>query len=204
MTPLATFRLTILGCASLATLSACNSSTSGGAASASSAAPSTAARPAESAASAANVNSASVDLKNAAGQTVGQARLVQQGDAVVIDVSAAGLTPGKHGVHIHTIGQCAAPDFSSAGGHWNPTAKKHGLENPEGHHGGDMPNMDVGADGSGLLHTTLASATLSGGANPILDADGAALVIHAGHDDMKSDPAGNSGGRIACGVITAQ
>lgn len=140
-------------------------------------------------------------LANAEAQPVGEARFFQEDDGIRVELSASGLTPGEHGAHIHMTGRCDPPDFKSAGGHWNPAEKQHGLENPRGAHFGDMPNIEVGADGTGTLGYTIAGATLEGGDNPLFDADGAAMVIHAGPDDMKSDPAGNAGGRIACGVI---
>lgn len=147
--------------------------------------------------------SATATLKDAAGKEVGSARLVQQEDGIALTVSAKGLTPGAHGTHVHMTGTCEALDFKSAGGHWNPTDAHHGLENPQGHHAGDLPNMTVQPDGTGELSFSIAGARLSGDGNVLLDADGAAIVIHAGPDDMKSDPAGNSGGRVACGVIEA-
>lgn len=121
--------------------------------------------------------------------------------SLLLHLSAAGLSPGVHGVHIHMVGKCDAPDFASAGGHWNPLGRKHGMQNPDGAHVGDLPNIEIGADGTGTLTATV-PATLSEGANPLLDADGAAIIIHAGPDDMKTDPSGNSGGRVACGIIT--
>jgi Cu-Zn family superoxide dismutase len=103
-----------------------------------------------------------------------------------------------HGAHLHTVGKCDGPDFVSAGGHWNPTNMKHGSMNPQGPHEGDMPNLTVGATGKGSLSMKIAGASF----DTLMDADGAAMVIHAGQDDLKSDPSGNSGGRLACGVLT--
>lgn len=140
-------------------------------------------------------------LADAQGAAKGSVELAESAGSLNVTVKASGLTPGLHGVHLHTVGQCAAPDFASAGGHWNPTAKHHGAENPDGAHMGDLPNMTVGADGTGTLSFTVPGASLTGGDHPLLDADGAALVVHAGPDDMKTDPAGNSGGRVACGVV---
>jgi len=140
-------------------------------------------------------------LANAEAKPVGEARFFQEEGGIRVELSASGLTPGAHGAHIHMTGRCDAPDFKSAGGHWNPAGKQHGLENPQGAHFGDMPNLDISADGTGKLSYTIAGARIEGGDNPLLDADGAAMVIHSGPDDMKSDPAGNAGGRIACGVI---
>jgi Cu-Zn family superoxide dismutase len=98
-------------------------------------------------------------------------------------------------------GQCASPDFASAGGHWNPTQRQHGLSNARGPHRGDLKNIDIELDGSGRLGATLRNARLSGGAHPLLDADGAALVVHVAADDHRTDPSGQSGARVACGVI---
>lgn len=130
--------------------------------------------------------------------------IVAQGDGgLLINIRAEGLTPGAHGVHIHAIGLCDAPDFKTAGGHWNPAAKQHGLNNPNGAHMGDFLNLDIGADGSGSLEAMVAGASLRDGVNALLDADGAAFVVHAGKDDLKTDPSGDSGGRIACGIFNA-
>jgi Cu-Zn family superoxide dismutase len=114
------------------------------------------------------------------------------------------LPHGIHGIHVHAVGRCEPPDFASAGPHWNPEGKKHGLSNPQGPHAGDLPNVDVAADGVLGQAVTLANATLTGPAGDprvLLDADGAALVIHAQADDNMTDPSGNSGARIACAVI---
>lgn len=146
---------------------------------------------------------ASAKLAAADGAARGTAMVTQAADGLHVVVKAEGLTPGIHAVHVHTIGQCVAPDFTSAGGHWNPTARKHGKDNPDGMHMGDMPNMTVGSDGTGAIEYHIAGATISEGATPLLDADGAAVVVHAQADDNVSDPAGNAGGRIACGVLTA-
>ncbi len=140
-------------------------------------------------------------VKDAAGRDVGEARFNQDQNGISVEVSATGLTPGLHGTHIHMVGKCEAPDFKSAGGHWNPTAHQHGLENPQGAHKGDLPNMNVGADGRGSLRFLIPGGVLQGADGALFDIDGAAIVIHAGPDDMKTDPAGNSGDRIACGVI---
>ena len=136
------------------------------------------------------------------GASHGTARVAQVAAGLQVSIEATGLTPGVHAAHVHMTGTCTAPDFASAGGHWNPTARQHGMENPMGSHKGDMPNVTVGADGTGALTYTIADATLTGGTNPLLDADGAAVVIHADPDDNKSDPAGKAGGRIACGALT--
>ncbi|MFZ2995095.1 superoxide dismutase family protein [Sphingobium sp.] len=147
---------------------------------------------------------ASAKLAAGDGAPRGEAVVTQDADGLRVVVKAQGLTPGTHAVHIHTTGQCVGPDFTSAGGHWNPTARKHGKDNPMGMHMGDMPNMLAGPDGSGQIEYQIKGGTISGGATPLLDADGAAVVIHAQADDNKSDPAGNAGGRVACGVLNAQ
>lgn len=137
------------------------------------------------------------------GSARGTATVTQAGDGLHVVVKATGFTPGIHAVHIHTVGQCVGPDFTSAGGHWNPTGRKHGKDNPDGMHMGDMPNMTVAADGTGSIEYHVASGTIMGGATPLMDADGSAIVIHAQPDDNVSDPAGNAGGRVACGVLTS-
>jgi len=120
-----------------------------------------------------------------------------------VRVAATGLPPGPHGAHLHAVGRCDPPDFSSAGPHWNPTNRQHGTDNPAGPHMGDMPNLTAAQDGSGTIDFTVRGATMQGGQQALLDADGAALVIHADADDYRTDPSGNSGGRIACAVIGA-
>ena len=147
-------------------------------------------------------NTARADLKNAAGQPVGTATLTQLGNAVRVVLEVQGLPPGQHGVHVHTVGRCDPPDFASAGGHFNPLNRQHGALNPQGAHAGDLPNVTVGSDGKGRLGSTTELFTLGGGPTTIFDADGSALVVHAAPDDFKTDPTGNSGARIACGVIT--
>ena len=115
-------------------------------------------------------------------------------------VSAAGLAPGAHGIHLHAVGKCEGPGFTSAGGHLNPAGKQHGLRNPNGSHLGDMPNLAVAANGTATLSHGLgmsAQALLA----DLFDADGTAIVIHAGRDDQVTDPAGDSGGRVSCGVF---
>ena len=143
-------------------------------------------------------------LVNASGQSIGTVRAVQTSGGVTFRINAAGLPHGIHGVHVHSVGRCDPPDFSSAGPHWNPTSRKHGTNNPAGPHAGDMPNVEVAANGVLTAVETLPGASLvspPGTPGSLLDADGAALVIHAGPDDYMTDPSGNSGARIACAIL---
>jgi Cu-Zn family superoxide dismutase len=118
-----------------------------------------------------------------------------------VRIEAAGLRPGTYGAHVHAVGRCDPPDFASAGPHWNPTGQQHGSQNPQGAHKGDLPNLMVGADGRGSVELVIPGVSLRGSRAPMLDADGAALVVHERADDYRTDPTGNSGGRIACGVF---
>jgi superoxide dismutase, Cu-Zn family len=147
-------------------------------------------------------NTAVAELRNASGASVGTATFTQVGNVVRIVLDARGLAPGLHAVHIHAVGKCDPPDFTSAGPHFNPTGKQHGALNPQGSHAGDLPNLNVGADGSGRLETANEQISVSTDASSLWDADGAAVVVHASPDDFKTDPTGNSGARVACGVIT--
>ena len=140
-------------------------------------------------------DTARAELKDAQGTIVATATLTDANGGVRIALRASGLRPGAHGLHIHAVGVCAPPAFTSAGGHFNPQNKKHGHKNPEGAHTGDLPNLTVGADGTGSIETPAAGVTLK-------DVAGLALVIHADPDDETTDPTGNSGARVACGVIT--
>lgn len=146
---------------------------------------------------------ATAALVDATGAAKGRATIVQEGSALRVTVDASGMPAGPHGLHLHMVGRCDAPDFTTAGGHWNPTAMKHGKDAPQGPHSGDLPNLDIGSSGNGKLSFTIPNATLTGGETALLDADGAAIVVHAAADDYRTDPSGNSGGRIACGVVTA-
>jgi superoxide dismutase, Cu-Zn family len=138
-------------------------------------------------------------LKTATGAPAGMAMAEEVSGNLKVTVSVEGLPAGTHGAHVHAVGKCDAPDFTTAGGHWNPTQHQHGSKNPQGPHMGDLPNLVVGADGKGAVDYTIPNATIEG----LLDQDGAALVVHAGPDDLMTDPSGNSGGRIACGVFAA-
>jgi Cu-Zn family superoxide dismutase len=146
-------------------------------------------------------NTASAELVTSTGQPAGVATFTQISGGIRIVLETKGLPPGPHGVHIHEVGKCEGPQFTSAGGHFNPEKKQHGVLNPQGAHAGDLPNLTVSGDGSGRLETTTDRITLAAGPSSIFDADGSALVVHAAADDFKTDPTGNSGGRIACGVI---
>lgn len=141
-------------------------------------------------------------LRNAQGQSVGTLRVepVSQGTRVTLRVT--GMPPGTHGAHLHAVGRCDAPEFTSAGSHWNPTSRQHGLRNPQGAHLGDLPNLVVAANGTGTLTATVPVPYVPG-AGSMLDPDGTALVVHAAADDQVTDPSGNSGARIACAVVGA-
>jgi Cu-Zn family superoxide dismutase len=144
---------------------------------------------------------ARAELRNSAGQVQAQATATQSGDAIRVRLEATGMQRGTYAAHVHTTGACTAPDFTSAGPHWNPTGAQHGKNNPAGMHKGDLPNLSVGTDGRGSLEFLIAEASIRGGAGPLLDADGAAVVVHAQADDYRTDPSGNAGARIACGVL---
>lgn len=141
------------------------------------------------------------NLKNADGKPVASATLVEDREGVHIKVIASGLPPGLHGFHIHEKGACETPNFESSGGHFNPFGKKHGLRNGEGPHAGDLPNLPVNELGVAEFMVTTKHVTLGTGKNSLFGGAGTCLVIHADPDDEVSDPAGNSGARLACGVI---
>jgi Cu-Zn family superoxide dismutase len=146
-------------------------------------------------------STAHADIVNATGDKIGTATLVPSAGGVRIDLSVSQLPPGTHGIHIHTAGKCEGPDFKTAGGHFNPADKKHGRDNPAGPHNGDLPNIEVGPDGKATTSLLDTNVTLSDGPNSLFHDGGTSIVIHAMQDDYKTDPAGNSGARIACGVI---
>ena len=143
-----------------------------------------------------------VELKDAQGKSVGSAVLSSQKAGVSIKASLHDLPPGVHAIHFHGKPQCDPPDFKSAGPHFNPDGKKHGLENPEGHHAGNMNNFTVNAKGKAKFSIVNKDVTLGDDSHSLFSNGGTALVVHAKADDMKTDPAGNAGDRIACGAIT--
>ena len=138
-----------------------------------------------------------VALVNSVGAPIGSVRAWQTAGGVTFRIDGVGLPHGVHGLHVHAVGRCDPPDFTSAGAHWNPAGKKHGMNNPAGPHAGDLPNVEVAANGVLGATVTLPNANLAA----LIDADGAALVLHAAADDYATDPSGNSGARIACAVL---
>jgi Cu-Zn family superoxide dismutase len=150
-----------------------------------------------------------VEMKDAQGNSVGKVTIWEsgtgaKGTGVGLDLDLHGLPPGRHGIHFHQTAKCDGPDFKSAGPHFNPDGKKHGLQNPDGHHAGDMMNFSVTDQGIAKLKLTDKDVVLGDGtdSHSLFSNGGTALVIHADADDMKTDPSGNSGARIACGVVT--
>ena len=140
------------------------------------------------------------DLYDASGRSLGSLTIAESPAGLVIRGKLTRLPPGMHGIHLHTTGRCDPPGFESAGGHWNPAGREHGTGNPAGPHRGDLANLLAAGDGSTTVSAVSAGGTLHG-ADGLLDADGAAVVVHADADDYSTDPSGNSGARIACGVV---
>ncbi|WP_374099727.1 superoxide dismutase family protein [Sediminibacillus dalangtanensis] len=145
-----------------------------------------------------------VDMLNGDGDSLGTAELSEQSDGVQVKLSLEGLETGLHGIHVHEFPKCEGPDFTSAGSHLNPEGNEHGLMHPEGSHLGDLPNVEVAEDGVAEAELMLSGATLTDGKNSLLKEDGTSLVLHESQDDGVSQPAGESGARIACGKIQAQ
>jgi Cu-Zn family superoxide dismutase len=149
---------------------------------------------------------ARAEIKDAQGNLVGTAVFSPAASGSKLEVQVQGFAAaaaGEHGIHVHAVGKCEPEAFTTAGGHFNPGGKKHGLNSVEGSHAGDMPNLMLDGQGNSTYETTLAGISLDGGANSLFDADGSAVVIHAGPDDLMTDPAGNSGARVACGIVSA-
>jgi superoxide dismutase, Cu-Zn family len=144
---------------------------------------------------------ASAKMVRADGSEAGVATLSLQDNGIWLEMSSVAPGQGSFGMHIHTVGKCDAPDFTTAGPHWNPSGRQHGKDNPAGAHAGDMPNVAADSDGRLSIKTMLDSAVWSGEGG-LFDADGAALIVHEKADDYKTDPTGNSGKRVFCGVFT--
>ena len=143
---------------------------------------------------------AEATLMDAGGSRVGTARILPRSTGVVLEVEARGMTPGPHGMHLHAVGQCNGADFANAGGHLNPDGHEHGVNNPNGSHLGDLPNVTASPEGwiKASIRTDMRPFKLI---QEIFDGDGTALVIHEGADDYRTDPSGNSGKRVVCGVF---
>ncbi|GIN88639.1 superoxide dismutase [Heyndrickxia sporothermodurans] len=148
-----------------------------------------------------NPKDTDVDIKNASGDSLGKIHLQEQAKGVMVKIDLKGLPAGEHAIHFHEKGSCKAPDFTSAGNHLNPDKKDHGLLNPKGSHAGDLPNLIVKDDGKVKVNIVAPQVTMNSGKNSLFTKDGTSIVIHESKDDGMTQPAGDSGNRIACGVI---
>ncbi len=146
-------------------------------------------------------STAYAELQTSSGQPAGRATITSTGDGIFISAQLRNLPQGMHAIHLHTVGRCDGPGFESAGGHINQTDKTHGFLSASGEHDGDLPNINVRSDGTAVADLYTAKVIIEGGSTALLGGDGSAIVIHSGIDDYRSDPAGNSGPRIACGVV---
>jgi superoxide dismutase, Cu-Zn family len=151
-----------------------------------------------------STKAARAEIINAKGEKIGTADFAETPQGVLMSLDVTQLKFGTHGFHIHETGKCIGPDFKSAGGHFNPEGKEHGFETSKGIHAGDLPNLKVQGNGKGTIELFIQNVTLKGGKNSLLKEGGTSLVIHEKADDYRSSPAGDSGGRIACGVIQAR
>ncbi|MEO8580698.1 MAG: superoxide dismutase family protein [Gemmatimonadales bacterium] len=143
-------------------------------------------------------------MTDANGLPIGTAQIWQDPNGLVnVEIASITLPAGTHGIHFHTVGKCEGPAFTTAGGHYNPMGKEHGLQNPKGPHAGDNQNIVVASSVAGRISFTSDRVTLTPGTTTLFDADGSSLVIHAAADDQVTNPSGNSGARIACGVVRA-
>lgn len=147
------------------------------------------------------LTTAMATVRNGDGTSLGVVRLEAVVGGVRLTGQLTGLAPGAHGIHLHAVGRCDPPGFTSAGDHFNPRNAKHGLLNPDGPHAGDMPSIAADANGRATVDHISALVTLGRGATTVFDADGTAIVVHASSDDQRTDPSGNSGSRVACGVV---
>lgn len=144
----------------------------------------------------------SATVRDAAGRDLGTLTFSDATGGISVSGTLTGLPPGEHGMHLHMFGRCDAPSFQSAGDHWNPNNRQHGSENAQGPHLGDLPNVTVGTDSTATVQGVTAGGSLRGTTDMLLDSDGAAVIIHSNRDDLSTEPSGNSGGPLACGIVS--